>query len=93
MDQSYWEIMIRHLDAAVVPSIVQTLEEEAPVERVMEPGPTTYRLDRPAEEAAARLKERKVESVLVTTTDGELVGVFYGDYQENPAHRGGTGKR
>ncbi len=39
------------------------------------------------------MKERKVESVLVTTTDGELVGVFYADYAENPAHRGGTGER
>jgi Mg/Co/Ni transporter MgtE len=68
-------------------------DPQVPVERVMEPGPATYRLDRLAEEAAARLKERKVESVLITTTDGELVGVFYGDYQENPAHRGGTGKR
>ncbi len=29
-------------------------DPKVPVERVMEPGPTTYRLGRPAEEAAAR---------------------------------------
>lgn len=68
-------------------------DPETPVERVMEAGPTTYRLDQLATEAATRLKERRVESVLVTTTDGELVGVFYADYAENPAHRGGSGER
>jgi Mg/Co/Ni transporter MgtE len=49
------------------------------VEQVMEEGPTTYRLDRPAEETASHLAERKVESVLITTSDGELIGVFYRD--------------
>lgn len=49
------------------------------VEQVMEDGPTTYRLDRPTEETAKYLTERKVESVLVTTSDGELIGLFYGD--------------
>ncbi len=50
-----------------------------PVDQVMEEGPTTYRLDRPAEETAKYLAERGVASVLITTSDGELVGVFFRD--------------
>jgi len=45
-------------------------------EAVMEAGPTTYRPDRPAEETATYLAERKIPSITVTTGDGELVGVF-----------------
>lgn len=45
-------------------------------EEVMEPGPVTYRPHEIAEEAARKLAERHVESVLVTTADGELIGLF-----------------
>jgi predicted transcriptional regulator len=62
----------------------------ASMESVMLAGPTTYRLDQTAAESARHLAERKVESVLVTTSDGVLVGVFYRDYLDNPAHRGET---
>jgi CBS domain-containing protein len=48
-------------------------------QQVMEEGPTTYRPNRPAEEVANYLAERRVPSVLVTTDDGELIGVFYRD--------------
>lgn len=51
-------------------------EATTPVEQVMEEGPTTYRLDRPARETAAYLVERRVAGVLITTSDGELVGLF-----------------
>lgn len=46
------------------------------VEQVMEEGPTTYRPDRPAEETTQYLAERGVGGVLVTTSDGELIGLF-----------------
>jgi CBS domain-containing protein len=49
---------------------------DATVETVVEPGPVTYRPDVVAEDAARRLGERHVQSVLVTTGDGELIGVF-----------------
>jgi CBS domain-containing protein len=51
----------------------------AVVEEVMEAGPTTYRPDRPPEETARYLAERKVAGVLVTRSDGELIGLFRRD--------------
>jgi CBS domain-containing protein len=45
-------------------------------EEAMQPGPTTYRADQPAEETARHLAERDVPGVLVTTADGELIGYF-----------------
>lgn len=63
-------------------------DAETRIERVMREGPVTYRLDSPAVESARHLKERNVPSVLVTTSDGVLVGVFFEDYAENPDHRG-----
>jgi CBS domain-containing protein len=51
-------------------------DADATVEGVMEPGPVTYRPHVVAEDAARTLAERHVQSVLVTTGDGELIGVF-----------------
>lgn len=51
-------------------------DPDAIVEEVMDPGPSTYRLDVPAGRLAHDLAEKKVRRVLVTTSDGELVGVF-----------------
>jgi rhodanese-related sulfurtransferase/CBS domain-containing protein len=51
--------------------------DEKLVEEVMEEGPTTYRPNLPAHEAAHHLEERGVASVLVTTSEGELIGAFY----------------
>lgn len=49
---------------------------DATAEQVMNPGPVTYRPHEIAHEAAHRLSEKGVQSVLVTTADGELIGVF-----------------
>src|SRR5216683_3451337 len=51
-------------------------EANATVGAVMEPGPVTYRPHVVAEDAGHTLAERHVQSVLVTTGDGELIGVF-----------------
>jgi CBS domain-containing protein len=51
-------------------------DAQATVEAVMEPGPVTYRPHVVAQDAAHTLVERHVQSVLVTTGDGELIGVF-----------------
>lgn len=64
-------------------------DPEARVQSVMREGPTTYRLDPPAEETARHLKERQVESVLITTSDGVLVGVFFRADAEDRTDRGG----
>lgn len=47
-----------------------------PVEDAMRPGPTTYKLDVAAAEAAERMRARGVRAVLVATPDGALVGML-----------------
>ncbi len=52
-------------------------DPEATVESVMESGPTTTRPDDPLEAITERLKDARVGSILVTTSDGRLVGILY----------------
>ena len=59
----------------------------ATAESVMQAGPTTYRLDVPAREAGARMRERRVDALLVTTPDGTLVGLLL----REDAERAGAG--
>jgi CBS domain-containing protein len=51
--------------------------DDALVDDVMDPGPATERLDSPAEKIAYELEERGLTRRLVTTSDGELVGMFF----------------
>jgi CBS domain-containing protein len=62
----------------------------ARVEQVMEAGPTTYRPDRPAQETARYLAKRKVAGVLITTSDGELIGLFRRDDIERGGEESAT---
>ena len=50
---------------------------QGPVEEVMELGPTTTRADATLESILERLNARNVESILVATSDGRLVGTLY----------------
>ena len=52
-------------------------DPEGLVEQVMESGPTTTRPDDPLEAITERLRGRGVDSILVTTPDGRLVGILY----------------
>ena len=47
------------------------------VDRVMQPGPTTFRPNVPVRKMAERMRKRDAASVLVTTPDGRLLGVLY----------------
>ena len=47
------------------------------VEMVMEAGPTTIRPDTFLESITKRMQKRKVESIVVSTSDGRLVGVLH----------------
>ncbi|MCH8826246.1 MAG: CBS domain-containing protein [Chloroflexi bacterium] len=47
------------------------------VEDAMESGPTTFRTNETLEAVVGRMAARNVESVLVTTSDGRLVGTLY----------------
>lgn len=49
---------------------------EVTTESVMDSGPVTYRPHQDAADAARTLAEKHVASVLVTTGDGELIGLF-----------------
>ena len=57
-------------------------DAEASVDMVMEAGPSTIRPDTQLESITQRMRERKVESTVVTTADGRLVGVLYRDAAE-----------
>ena len=46
------------------------------VEEVMEPGPSTFRPDVALEEMTAYMQQRQLDSVLITTADGKLVGIL-----------------
>ncbi|MGH2748818.1 MAG: CBS domain-containing protein [Actinomycetota bacterium] len=47
---------------------------EAPVENVMEPGPTTIRPREPAKGLLERMRKRNVPALIVTTSKGRLLG-------------------
>ena len=53
------------------------VEAQMQVEEVMELGPTTTRADTTLEAIIERLNARNVESILVATSDGRLVGTLY----------------
>jgi CBS domain-containing protein len=50
-------------------------DPHASAEAGMEPGPSTVRADTPAGELAERLAKRDLETALVTSPEGRLVGV------------------
>jgi hypothetical protein len=50
-------------------------DPELPVEQVMEPGPKTYRPHKSPAGTAAELAERGLRWAIVTTPEGELLGV------------------
>ncbi len=46
------------------------------VEDVMEPGPATVRADADVRRTVERLRDRRIPDIIVTTPDGELLGVL-----------------
>ncbi len=50
-------------------------EPDATAEAVMEPGPSTVRVDMPLPSLAERLDRRELKTAVVTTPDGRLVGI------------------
>lgn len=51
-------------------------DPDATAEQVMRSGPTTFRPDVPTRQAGGRMRERRVDALLVTTPDGALVGLL-----------------
>ncbi|MDQ4076293.1 MAG: CBS domain-containing protein [Chloroflexota bacterium] len=52
-------------------------DPETSAEEVMEAGPTTIRPNTSLESITERMQKKKVESILVTTAEGRLIGVLY----------------
>lgn len=52
-------------------------DPQSPVEDVMESGPTTFRPDNFLEPLVKRMLEKKVGSVIITNSDGVLIGILY----------------
>jgi CBS domain-containing protein len=50
---------------------------EATAEEAMRNGPATFRPNEPVEKLAKQMRERGATAVLVTTSDGRLVGLLY----------------
>ncbi len=63
-------------------------DAQSQAEEVMELGPTTTRADTILESILERLNARSVDSILVATSDGRLVGTLYRSDAEARLHEG-----
>jgi CBS domain-containing protein len=52
-------------------------DTEASVEAVMESGPTTIRPDTMLDDLVKRMRARRAQSTIVSTSDGQLLGVLF----------------
>jgi len=50
------------------------MNPEQSIDQIMEPGPSTFRPHVAVEELANRITEKKIGTILVTTSDGRLLG-------------------
>ena len=62
-----------------------SLDLDVGVEQVMRNGPTTSRPNEPLGKIAKRMRERGTRTMLVTTSDGRLVGLLYREDAERLA--------
>lgn len=77
---SGWKAAIVTSSSGVVLGLLRRKEldgdPDQPVERAMRPGPSTFRPFVPIEEMATFMDEHALESSLITTSDGRLVGLL-----------------
>ena len=62
------------------------LDPEATAEDMMRNGPATFRPHEPVEKIAKRMRERGASAIVVTTSDGRLVGLLYREDAERLTH-------
>jgi len=62
-------------------------DPETLVEDVMENGPTTFRPDNFLAPLVKRMQDKKVGSVIITNSDGVLIGVLYRKDAEQRLHQ------
>ena len=86
MEAAGWDRCVVVNEERIVLGMVRDKElepdPETTIEEVMRPGPTTFRPDAPVEKVAERMRKRGVSAVLVTTSDGKLVGMLHRDDAE-----------
>ena len=79
--RSGWDECVVTDEAGVVLGLVRktTWEQatgETTLEQIMDPGPATFRPHVPLEEMSASMEKRRASSVLVTTSEGKLIGAI-----------------
>ena len=76
-----WDACVVVNDERVVLGLLRAEElrkgDEERVERVMRPGPSTFRPYVPIKEIAQYMTEHELDSSPITTSDGKLVGVLF----------------
>ena len=75
-----WSVCVVVNDARVVLGFLGEkelfAEQHTPVEQIMQCAPRTYRLNAPLEKVLDYMQQYQVDSVLVTTSGGELIGLL-----------------
>lgn len=86
-----WEVCVVVNDQRVVFGLLRRNEllkgHDEPVERIMRPGPSTFRPHVRIEEMAAYMMEHDLPSSPITTSDGRLVGILLKDDALEAVHR------
>ena len=86
-----WEVCVVVDTGGVVLGLLrqrqlETDRDDEPVERVMRPGPSTFRPNVDIREMADYLTEHDLPSAPVTTSDGRLVGLLIREDAQRVAH-------
>jgi CBS domain-containing protein len=75
-----WDVAVVVNDENIVFGLVRRealpIDPQISIEQVMERNPRTFRLNVTPEKAAEYMRRQSVNSVLVTTSDGKLVGLL-----------------
>jgi CBS domain-containing protein len=90
-----WDACVVVNDEGIVLGLLRRKEldadPQATVEEMMRSGPTTFRPNVPVKDMAERMRERGARTVLVTVSDGKLVGLLRRDDAERVAADGARG--
>src|SRR5262245_11525173 len=84
---SGWDMCVvingRRVTLGVLSREAMISDPNASAEQLMEPGPTTIRPNWSFEETSEYLKSQNLDRVLITTSDGVLLGVYYQAHAAN----------
>lgn len=79
--QARWKLGVvsneQHVVLGLIRDAAVDVDQQVTVEDVMSPAPPTFRPNMAVAEAANHMRRRALDQVLVTTSNGELIGVLY----------------